>query len=69
MMGHRGKLRGAGEHEALTKAKRYLTWRAGMRKVIKRAFNKRQRAATRWVWDQAPTQAAVEHPAGRDGTE
>ena len=43
MMGHRG-MRGSREHEALSaRAKRYVAWRSGVRKALKRAFNKRQR--------------------------
>jgi hypothetical protein len=43
MMGHRGKMRGAIEYDALTKWKRYLYWRPGERKLIKRGYNKRVR--------------------------
>lgn len=43
MMGHRG-MRGSHEHEALSaRAKRYVAWRSGVRKALKRMFNKRQR--------------------------
>jgi plasmid stabilization system protein ParE len=31
------------EQDALTKAKKYLTWRPGERKKLKRAYNKRFR--------------------------
>jgi len=37
------KLKTADEWDALTKAKKYVKWRAGQRKKIKRAYNKRIR--------------------------
>ena len=43
MMGHRGKMRGALEYDALTQWKQYLGWAPGMRKAIKRNYNKRMR--------------------------
>lgn len=36
-------LKGGDEYDALTKWKKFLKWRAGQRKAIKRAYNKRQR--------------------------
>ena len=43
MMGHRERLRGGDEYDALTRWKRFLYWRPGQRRTIKRRFNKRQR--------------------------
>jgi hypothetical protein len=43
MMGHRARLRGGDEWDALTRGKRFHRWRAGVRSFIKRKFNKRQR--------------------------
>lgn len=44
MMGHREKLSGGDEWDALShRAKRFYFWRAGMRKLAKRKFNKRIR--------------------------
>lgn len=43
MMGHREKLKGGDEYDALTRWKRYLGWRPGQRKLVKRQFWKRQR--------------------------
>ena len=37
------KLKTADEWDALTKAKKYFSWRAGQRKKIKRRYNKRLR--------------------------
>jgi len=44
-MGHRAKLIDASEWDALCRrSKALLRWRPGARKLIKRRFNKRQRA-------------------------
>ena len=45
MMGHRERLRGGDEYDALTRWQRFLRWRPGQRRAIKRRFNKRQRRA------------------------
>jgi len=37
------KLKTGDEYDALTKAKKYVKWRAGQRKKIKRSYNKRLR--------------------------
>lgn len=42
MTGHRQKLDGEG-YDALTRAKRWYRWPAGVRKAIKRRHRKRQR--------------------------
>lgn len=47
MMGHRGKMRGAIEYDALSKWKNYLRWQPGERKWIKRRYNKRMRRLAR----------------------
>lgn len=47
MMGHRERLKGAIEYDALTRWRKYLFWRAGERKAIKRKFNRRVRQETR----------------------
>lgn len=47
MMGHREKMRGGDEYDALTPWKKYIGWRPGARKRIKRRFNKRARAQAR----------------------
>jgi hypothetical protein len=43
MMGHREKLKGSNEWDALTKARHLYGRRAGVTKYYKRKFNKRQR--------------------------
>ncbi len=44
MMGHREPMKGGGEYDALShRAKRFYGWRAGVRKWLKRKFNKRIR--------------------------
>lgn len=43
MMGHKGKLKGGDEYDALTSWYKVLHWRPSQRKAIKRKFNKRQR--------------------------
>ncbi len=40
-------LKGGDEQDALTRAKRFLHWRAGERKKIKRRYNKRERRTVR----------------------
>jgi hypothetical protein len=47
MMGHRETLKSGDEYDALTRAKRYYGFRAGVRQKIKRQFNKRQRREAR----------------------
>jgi len=37
------KMKSGDEYDALTKAKKYFSWRAGQRKKIKRGYNKRLR--------------------------
>lgn len=48
-MGHRDKLKSDSEWDALTKAKRFHHFKAGVRKWIKRAVNKRAR---KWRLDE-----------------
>jgi len=43
MMGHKERMIGGDEYDAFTGWKKYLRWRPGTRKKIKRKFNKRQR--------------------------
>ena len=44
MMGHREKLKGGDEWDALCRrSRRILLWKPGQVKAIKRIFNKRQR--------------------------
>ena len=43
MMGHRGRLHGAAEWDALTMWRKHLHWKPGEIKIIKRRYNKRQR--------------------------
>lgn len=48
MMGHRDiAMKGGGERDALTRAKRFYHWRAGTRRYFKRKFNKRARRAVK----------------------
>jgi hypothetical protein len=51
MMGHREPMKGGGEYDALTRAKRYFKWRPGVRKWLKRKFNKRPRRIATACWD------------------
>lgn len=44
---HTIPMRGGDEYDALTRWKRYLHWRSGERKRIKRGYNRRQRRALR----------------------
>jgi hypothetical protein len=64
MMGHRARLSGGDEWDALTRGKRYHRWRCGERKWIKRKLSKRQRRATVLALDQKqePTREP-DHPA------
>ena len=43
MMGHKDKLKSGDEMDALTRAKRFHKFRTGVRKMLKRAVNKRMR--------------------------
>lgn len=43
MMGRKKRLISGGEMDALTKAKRFHSFKAGVRKMLKRAVNKRAR--------------------------
>lgn len=43
MMGHREELKSGDEYDALTRWRRYVGYRAGTVKAIKRGFNKRVR--------------------------
>lgn len=43
MMGHREKLKGALEYDALTRAKRFYAFRPGLRKWVKAKANRRAR--------------------------
>jgi hypothetical protein len=47
MMGRRDALRSGDEVDALLRCKRWHRWRAGMRKLVKRAVNKRARRIAR----------------------
>lgn len=49
MMGTREPMKGGNELDALTRAKRFLRWRAGVRSIVKRGFWKRVRKAWRKV--------------------
>lgn len=42
-MGWRTRMIDGGEYDALTRMKRFLGWKPGVRKGIKRKHNKRQR--------------------------
>lgn len=42
-MGHKGELKTADEYDALTRWRKYLSWRAGERAAIKAGYNRRQR--------------------------
>ena len=42
-VGHRIKLQGGDEYDALTPAKKYTIWKPGQRKRIKKRYNKRLR--------------------------
>lgn len=43
MMGHREPLKSGDEYDALTRWRRYLRFRPGQRKAMKRAVNRRNR--------------------------
>lgn len=47
MMGHREKLVGGEEYDALTRARKWHGWRSGMIKKVKRRFWKRIRKEVR----------------------
>lgn len=49
MMGHREKMIDGPEYDALTRWKNYLHWNPGVRKRIKRQFNKRVRKSAKAV--------------------
>lgn len=42
-MGHRDKLKTGSEMDGLTRAKRFYKFKSGVRKLLKRAVNKRAR--------------------------
>lgn len=48
-MTERIPLKSGDEHDALTKARHWYNWRPGIRKLIKRAYNKRFRRAGREI--------------------
>lgn len=43
MMGHREKLKSGDEYDAVTRWRRFLHWRAGQRKRVKRQLARRAR--------------------------
>lgn len=43
MMGHKDQMIDGSEMDALTRYKKYLNWKVGERKIIKRKYNKRVR--------------------------
>lgn len=47
MMGRKQKLNGS-EQDGLTRAKRFHKFKAGVRKLLKRAVNKRMRKEVTW---------------------
>lgn len=49
MMGHKGQMKSGSEYDAFTKWRRFLHWRAGQRKAIKRAFSRRMRRMAKLV--------------------
>ena len=55
MMGHRGKMKGGDEYDALSPWKRYYHWQPGERKRIKRGYNKRQRKAAKALCQEVNT--------------
>ena len=48
MMGHKEKLKSGDEYDALTGCRKFLGFRSGQRKRIKRKFNKRIRKKYRF---------------------
>jgi len=48
MMGHKEKLKGGDEYDALTRARRYHSFRPGTRKRIKRKVSRRIRKQARF---------------------
>ncbi len=49
MMGHKSQMIDASEMGALTRRKKYLNWKPGERKIIKRKHNKRVRKQARVI--------------------
>lgn len=47
MMGHNEKMKSGDEYDAFTRWRRFLGWKSGDRRKIKRRFWKRLRAALR----------------------
>jgi hypothetical protein len=47
MMGHKGKLKGGFEWDVITGWRRYMHWKPGTCKYVKRKYNKRMRRLAR----------------------
>ncbi len=63
MMGHRERLKGGQEYEALShRYRRVVNLGAGLVKESKRTFNKRVRKSAKWMADVR--QWAASHPQG-----
>mgnify|MGYP006076379097 FL=1 len=45
-------LKGGDEYDALTKSRKFLHWKAGQLKKIKRAYNKRFRKHSKEIYDE-----------------
>ena len=58
MMGHREKLKGGDEFDALTGWRRFLHWKPGTRKHIKRKVNKRIRREAKLKAYEAKTRSS-----------
>ena len=52
MMTKRIPMRGADEYDGLTKARKFLIWKSGQLKKIKRAYNKRFRKHIKEIKDE-----------------
>ncbi len=52
MMTKRIRMRGGDEYDGLTKARRFLLWKRGQLKKIKRAYNKRFRKHNKEIKDE-----------------
>ena len=52
MMTKRIPMRGGDEYDGLTKARRFLLWKRGQLKKIKRAYNKRFRKHSKELKDE-----------------
>jgi hypothetical protein len=52
MMTKRIPMKGGDEYDGLTKARRFLIWKSGQLKKIKRAYNKRFRKHNKEIKDE-----------------